>query len=227
LQIRHIHHGHHSPQQKFQKWSRKVKSNIFSNFINPINSVNMSFEQSATAVYEALQTNDSRQVREAFELSFNSLTESFVSHIATEYGLPGEPAERVKKLLEYTCIGGKYNRGLLILSGVVDLHALENRKGADVPKQHIEASLVLAWCVEILQSFFLVADDVMDHSLTRRGRPCWYKLPEVGLDAVNDSLILESFLFFLIEKFCSGNSWYLNVVSLFRDVSRVWICQCF
>ena len=26
-----------------------------------------------------------------------------------------------------------------------------------------------------MQAFFLVADDVMDYSVTRRGQPCWYK----------------------------------------------------
>ena len=42
-------------------------------------------------------------------------------------------------------------------------------------------SAALGWCVEFLQAFFLVADDAMDDSVTRRGHPCWFRLPEVKL----------------------------------------------
>lgn len=30
-----------------------------------------------------------------------------------------------------------------------------------------------------LQAYFLVLDDIMDGSRTRRGQPCWFKRPEV------------------------------------------------
>ncbi len=174
----------------------------------------MSLQQTSAAVLAAIRNRTS--LREPFESCFAPLADAFVSHVRDDYGLGELASDRVRRMLEYTCIGGKYNRGLLIVAGIVDLHDL---KGTTVPDTQIESAVVLAWSVEILQSFFLVADDVMDHSLTRRGKPCWYKLEEVGLDAVNDSLILEAFMFFIIKKFCSKNTWYLDVVHLFQDVS--------
>lgn len=48
----------------------------------------------------------------------------------------------------------------------------------------------LGWCIEFLQAFFLVADDLMDDSVTRRGQPCWFRLPEVKTIAVNDRYAL-------------------------------------
>jgi geranylgeranyl pyrophosphate synthase len=37
-----------------------------------------------------------------------------------------------------------------------------------------ETAVALGWCIELLQASFLVADDIMDNSKTRRGQPCWY-----------------------------------------------------
>lgn len=47
---------------------------------------------------------------------------------------------------------------------------------------HLPGRAEVALCVGLqLQAFFLVADDIMDGSITRRGQPCWYKVPKVSV----------------------------------------------
>lgn len=53
-----------------------------------------------------------------------------------------------------------------------DMHRSHRVPG---PLQEVSDAQVLGWCIEWLQAFFLVSDDIMDDSTTRRGQPCWYK----------------------------------------------------
>ncbi|XP_006881925.1 PREDICTED: farnesyl pyrophosphate synthase-like [Elephantulus edwardii] len=92
-----------------------------------------------------------------------------------------------RKVLEYNAIGGKYNRGLTVLAVFQDL--VEPRKQ---DAESLQRALTVGCCVELLQAFFVVLDDIMDSSLTRRGQPCWYQKPGIGLDAINDAMLLES-----------------------------------
>lgn len=55
-------------------------------------------------------------------------------------------------------------------------------------------------CLPAPQAYFLVADDIMDSSITRRGQPCWYRRPEVGMVAINDGIILEACIFRILKK---------------------------
>lgn len=78
---------------------------------------------------------------------------------------------------------------------------------------------LLGWCIEWLQGYFLVADDIMDHSLTRRGQPCWYKNDNIGMMAINDSFYLEAAIYKILKKYFRNEPYYIDVVELFHETT--------
>lgn len=77
----------------------------------------------------------------------------------------------------------------------------------------------LGWLTELLQAFFLVSDDIMDSSHTRRGAPCWFRLSDVGMIAINDAFMLESSIYILLKKYFRDHPKYIDFVELFHEVS--------
>lgn len=73
--------------------------------------------------------------------------------------------------------------------------------------------------IELLQAFFLVSDDIMDSSKTRRGQPCWYLQPTVGMIAINDAFMLESAIYILLKKHFRSHPAYLDLLELFHEVT--------
>ncbi|KAI9749291.1 MAG: Farnesyl pyrophosphate synthetase [Lichina confinis] len=110
-------------------------------------------------------------------------------------------------------MGGKYNRGM----SVVDTSAL--LLGRPLQRAEARESAILGWCTELLQAFFLVSDDIMDSSKTRRGNPCWYRMPEVGMVAINDAFMLESSIFVILKKHFRERRCYVHLIELFHDVT--------
>lgn len=77
----------------------------------------------------------------------------------------------------------------------------------------------LGWMTELLQAFFLVSDDIMDGSITRRGKPCWYRQEGVGMVAINDAFLLESTIYTLLKKHFRSHPAYLDLIELFHEVT--------
>ena len=77
----------------------------------------------------------------------------------------------------------------------------------------------LGWCIELLQAFFLVSDDIMDSSITRRGQPCWYRNPEVGMIAINDAFMLEGSIYVLLKKHFGKHESYTQLLELFHTTT--------
>ncbi|XP_021567610.1 farnesyl pyrophosphate synthase isoform X2 [Carlito syrichta] len=59
----------------------------------------------------------------------------------------------------------------------------------------------------------------MDSSLTRRGQLCWYQKPGIGLDAINDALLLEACIYRLLKLYCREQPYYMNLIELFLQSS--------
>ncbi len=95
------------------------------------------------------------------------------------------------------------------------------RKGEATSEEEFLA-MAVGWCIEWLQAFFLVADDMMDHSITRRGQPCWYKVPKVGLNACNDCIVLEACIYKILKKYARKLPCYVEV----RELGIPCCCAC-
>ncbi|KAK8173290.1 ERG20 farnesyl diphosphate synthase [Phyllosticta citrichinensis] len=146
-----------------------------------------------------------------FESVFPQLVEDVLAYCKS-YNLPDNAQEWYRKNLEHNTVGGKCNRGM----SVVDTTSL--LLGRDLTKDEFFLSATLGWMVELLQAFLLVADDIMDGSKTRRGSPCWYLMPEIGMVAVNDSIMLEAAIYLLLKKYFRQNKHYVDLFELFQEV---------
>lgn len=76
--------------------------------------------------------------------------------------------------LEYNTAGGKLNRGISVIDTAEILlnRPLSDKPDAKRTSEYYRAA-ILGWGIELLQAYFLVSDDMMDGSITRRGHPCW------------------------------------------------------
>ncbi|KAJ3117635.1 Farnesyl pyrophosphate synthetase [Phlyctochytrium bullatum] len=147
-----------------------------------------------------------------FVATFDVLMEEVMQDIET-YKLPENGKEWVRKMLLYTIPGGKMNRGLTVVS------SLRSLKKRDLTAVELRQAEVLGWCVELLQAFFLISDDIMDSSVTRRGAPCWYRAEGVGMIAINDAFIVESIIYRLIKKYFRQEPCYVDLLDLFHEVT--------
>lgn len=91
--------------------------------------------------------------------------------------------------------------------------------GAPLTEDQYFQAATLGWLTELLQAFFLVSDDMMDGSITRRGKPCWYRQDGVGMIAINDAFMLEMSIYILLKKFFRSHPAYIDIFELFQETT--------
>eukprot|EP00243_Klebsormidium_subtile_P001154 TRINITY_DN1198_c0_g1_i2.p1 TRINITY_DN1198_c0_g1~~TRINITY_DN1198_c0_g1_i2.p1 ORF type:complete len:366 (-),score=98.98 TRINITY_DN1198_c0_g1_i2:213-1310(-) len=134
------------------------------------------------------------------------------------YTFTEEARAWTKKMTDYTVPGGKLNRGLSVID------SLRLLKEGGLTEEEEFRACALGWCIEWLQGYFLVEDDIMDKSVTRRGQPCWYRVPQVGLIAINDGILLDSHIYRILKRHFRALPIYIDLVDLFHDVTYQTAC---
>ncbi len=118
------------------------------------------------------------------------------------------------EMFKYTIKGGQCFRGVLVVSATLELLKM---RGAPAPDEdRMQQIMSVGWALEILQAAFLVADDIMDESQTRRGKKCWYKVDEVH--GYNDVFKLEHFAFWVLKANLKDRSELYEICAMFHDV---------
>ncbi|KAM0728777.1 Farnesyl pyrophosphate synthase [Formica fusca] len=77
-----------------------------------------------------------------------------------------EVSKWMAKVLQYNVPGGKKNRGLALIYAYKLLATNDQ-----LTEDNIRLARILAWCVELVQAYFLLLDDIQDRSLFRRNQP--------------------------------------------------------
>ncbi|KAJ8717860.1 hypothetical protein PYW07_005790 [Mythimna separata] len=166
------------------------------------------------SVRRAMQTSVSiSQIMKEKEVFHDALPE-IISNLQASSKISQLPevGNWVKKVLEHNLSGGKHSRGLITM---LSYEMLENPD--KITDEKLKLSRVLGWCVEMLQAYFIVIDDIMDGSTTRRGVPCWYRMPDVGLGAINDSILIHCAIMETIDTYFGNTEHYVDVTRLFNE----------
>lgn len=64
-----------------------------------------------------------------------------------------------------------------------------------------------------------MSDDMVDRSLIRRNKPCWYKIDGVGSMAVNDILMIENACYIILKRYFGHFHCYLDMIHLFHTTA--------
>ncbi|KAJ6627791.1 isoprenoid synthase domain-containing protein [Mycena sp. CBHHK59/15] len=150
--------------------------------------------------------------RERFENAFVTVRLELLDYFVAQ-GVPDDAREWYARNIDYNVLGGKLNRGM----SVVD--SLEIMKGCPLSEDKYLQAAVLGWAVEFLQAYFLVLDDLMDKSITRRGQLCYYRVPGVGNISVNDAGMLESAIYQLLKMHFRNETYYVDLLELFHETT--------
>ncbi|XP_026738337.1 farnesyl pyrophosphate synthase 1-like [Trichoplusia ni] len=126
-------------------------------------------------------------------------------------------ANWVKDMLEYILLGASLRRANDVTAAYVMFESPEN-----ITEEKIHSSHILGWCTEMTYAFGCIVDDIMDSASLRRNKLCWYRRPNVGVNAVNDTILLHQAILEILEIKFGHTPEYTDLVKIVNNAIYVF-----
>lgn len=162
------------------------------------------------AAHTAVPKSESREFMAVFPDLVRDLTayaSKYDKNLATKWFV---------RALQYNVPQGKKNRGLACVLAYRMLAKTE-----DITPENIRKAQYLGWCIEMLHSMYLIADDIMDGSSTRRGQPCWHTLDDVKMVAINDGIMIDASISYILRKQFRNDPYYTRLLEEFNEMKFI------
>lgn len=162
------------------------------------------------AAHTAVPKSESREFMAVFPDLVRDLTayaSKYDKNLATKWFV---------RALQYNVPQGKKNRGLACVLAYRMLAKTE-----DITPENIRKAQYLGWCIEMLHSMYLIADDIMDGSSTRRGQLCWHTLDDVKMVAINDGIMIDASISYILRKQFRNDPYYTRLLEEFNEMKFI------
>lgn len=165
--------------------------------------------------------NDVLEQEEA--IAFNDALDDFIADVTrldesitneTEVNEISDAMSWFREAINYNLPHGKRNRGI----AVVVTHRILSEHLKRTPD--LVRARIVGWCIELLQTHFLILDDIMDESLVRRGQKCWHLKQNVGSIAINDSFLMLTGIFDILDKHFSNDANFRELFKIFKSTMK-------
>ncbi|KAJ3499846.1 hypothetical protein NLG97_g36 [Lecanicillium saksenae] len=148
-----------------------------------------------------------------FSAVYPDLEDALRDHVDS-HGLLEPFKTRFIQNIKHNALGGSCEFGLSVPDCVSLLQG-----GVHLSNEQYLRAAALGWMVELLKSVFNVCNDLRDGCDTRTGKPCWFRVDDVGLTAINDASMVKSAIYILLKKYFREHSSYAALVELFHEVA--------